>query len=102
MNYDVKLTIGHNVNGVDELDMNLVCAAVENVLGVEAFTALPCRGMWRGEAEESTRIEMNALTDAATMNVMELLPMLADELGQEQIMFEKNPSNVVFVDRMSA
>ena len=60
---NVHITIGHNVNGQPKHDTPAVCGMVSEVLGLEAFTAFECFGMWRGEAERSTRIEVCGLTD---------------------------------------
>lgn len=93
----LTLTIGHNVRGVRTHDAAGVCAAVSRVLGVDAYTAVPCAGMWRGEAEESTRFEIAALEEAEAARLMALVPALAAALGQAEIMAETRDCAAVFV-----
>ena len=68
---NIHLTIGHNVDGAPKWTIQNITAAVSLTLEVEAFTAIPCYGMWRGEAEESTRIEMCGLDDDTTKAIYE-------------------------------
>lgn len=94
----IQLTIGHNVNGAPKWNINNVTAAVSLTLEIEAFTAIPCYGMWRGEAEESTRIEIAALDDGAAERIRALIPSLAELLEQEAIMYQEAIANVEFVE----
>ena len=81
----VQLTIGFNVNGEARHNMHTVCEKVTDVLNVEAYTAIPCLGMWRGEAEDSARIEIVAEeTEART--ILANVPYLAYALEQCEIM----------------
>lgn len=92
----VTLTIGHKVGSVEKLDTATVCNAVTALLGVEAFTALPCVGMWKGQAETSTRIEI--VTDKQTARSIECeVPYLSHMLEQEAIMCEVRPCATEFV-----
>ena len=65
---DIHLTIGHNVNGRPTHTTRAVCATAARILEVEGFTAVPCLGMWRGEAEDSTRLEICGLDDEAAVD----------------------------------
>lgn len=81
----IKLTIGHNVQGVPTHEIGDVCRMVEAFLGVDAYTAIPCYGMWRGEAEASTRVEI--VTDPASARIIrDNVAHLAHALDQEAIM----------------
>lgn len=89
----VILTIGHKVGDVDTLDDATICNAVTTTMGVEAFTAMPCMGMWRGVPEMSTRVEIvTDDPDSVTIHV----PHLAFSLNQEAIMCEVQTVNVTF------
>lgn len=94
---DLHLTIGHNVAGVPTHNTGDVCRACAGVLGIEAFTAVQCLGVWRGEAEASTRVEICAVSEAEAARIWQLLPDLAAVLGQVEIMAEVMPSRVRFV-----
>lgn len=94
---DLHLTIGHNVAGVPTHNTGDVCRACAGVLGIEAFTATQCLGVWRGEAEASTRIEVCAVDEAEAARIWALLPDLAAALDQVEIMAEVAPSRVRFV-----
>ena len=92
----IQLTIGHNVAGVPTHDTFDVCHKVEQILGIEAYTAIPCYGMWRGEAEASTRIEI--VTDPENARVIhDNVAFLAHSLDQEAIMCQFAGS-VEFID----
>ncbi len=95
---NLHLTIGHNVNGAPKWNINNVTAAVRLTLEVEAFTAIPCFGMWKGEAEESTRIEICALDDDKAARIREAIPRLSELLEQEAIMYQETTANVEFVE----
>lgn len=97
MKYDVTLTIGHNVNGKPRHSTPKVCAVFENVTGIEAYTAIPCFGMWRGEAEESTRIECNGLTSAQAVALIASVSTLAARLEQAEIMTGYYQSRTEFI-----
>lgn len=99
---DIILTIGHNVEGEPCHSMRSVCAKASELLGVEAFTAIPCVGMWRGQAEDSTRIELCAVSEAEASRICALVPDLAEALGQAEIMREVRTSHVRFIERSSA
>ena len=95
---NVQITIGHNVNGQPVHDTPAVCGMVSDVLGLEAFTAFECFGMWRGEAERSTRIEVCGLTDEEAARVRSMVPALAAELMQEAIMLEVRDDATEFIE----
>ncbi len=95
---NVHLTIGHNVNGTPKWNINNVAAAVSLTLELEAFTAIPCFGMWEGEAEESTRIEICNLTDDQAQEIRSRIPRLSELLEQEAIMYQETTASVEFVE----
>lgn len=90
----IHLTIGHNVQNVKRWTLPDVCAAFERLTGVEAYTAIPCFGMWRGTPEESTRIEIVTDTPA---RILEKIPALSALLEQEAIMCEEVTGKTTFV-----
>ena len=94
----VHLTIGHNVKGIPTFTTAEVCGHVSDVLGLEAFTAIECLGMWRGEVEKSTRIEVCGLTDEEAAGIRELVPVLAAALAQDAIMCEIRRDAIEFVE----
>lgn len=91
----VTLTIGHKVGSVEILTTTEICAAVTTTLAVDAFTAIPCVGMWRGVPENSTRVEI--VTDELRADeIVTRVPELAWQLNQEAIMCECSTANVTF------
>lgn len=94
---DLIITIGHNVNGRPTWSEADVLERAADVLALEAFTAYPCAGMWRGEREESTRLEILALDNAEAERIVEAVPCLARALEQAEIALEARPSRVRFV-----
>lgn len=97
MQYNIHITIGHNVDGKPKHNIKAVTKAVYNTLDIEAFTAFGCLGMWRGEAEDSTRIEINNISASEADRINALIPELARQLEQVEIMFEKFESNTQFI-----
>jgi hypothetical protein len=83
----IQLTIGHNVQGVPTWQTSDVARAAAGVLEVDGMTAVPCYGLWRGEAEESTRIEI--VTEPARVeSIVARVPALCRALRQDAIMCE--------------
>lgn len=97
----VHLTIGHNVAGVPMFETSEICEYATDYLGIEAFTAIECAGMWQGQREESTRIEICALSDDEAQMIRSRVPLLAQVLGQQEIMFEIRPDHVEFIERQT-
>ena len=81
----IHITVGHNVRGIRTWTTADVCRAFERIANVDAYTAIPCYGMWRGEAEESTRIEV--FTDNPAP-ILETMGALAGALEQDAVMVE--------------
>ena len=96
--YTVSLTIGHNVKNVPTFTTREVCDHVAEYLGVNAFTAYECVGMWEGEAETSTRIEISALNAGEAETIRANVPLLAMALAQACIICETRPDRVEFVE----
>lgn len=101
MKSTVTLTIGHNVAGVPMFNTSEICDYAADYLGVNAFTAFECFGMWNGETEKSTRIEISALTENEAETIRANVPALALALGQTCIMCEVRPDRVEFVERLT-
>jgi hypothetical protein len=99
MTKTITLTIGHNCAGVPTFTTREVCDFAADYLGVEAFTAYECFGMWRGEREDSTRIEVCGLGEAEAEEIRARVPLLAQALAQISIMCEIRPDRVEFVER---
>lgn len=94
---NIYLTIGHNVGNTPKYTTPYICERVAKYLELEAFTAIPCFGMWQGSAEQSTRIEINALTEDQAAQIESLIPQLAKALKQNAIMFEIQESKTAFI-----
>lgn len=94
---DLILTVGHNVDGHPVHTTASVCTACDDVLGIPGYTAIPCAGMWMGQREESTRLEICALQDDEAERLAGLVPRLAALLGQAEIMAEIRPSRARFI-----
>lgn len=92
----VTLTVGHKVGTVERWDTPTICDAVTTILGIEAFTAIPCFGMWRGQAETSTRVEI-VCDERAAQSIANEVPYLSHMLEQEAIMCEVRPCATEFV-----
>lgn len=99
--YSIHLTIGHNVKNAPMFDTSEVCEYVTEYLGVNAFTAMECFGMWEGEAEKSTRIEISALSEAEAETIRANVPVLAMALAQDCIMCETRPDHAEFVEALT-
>ena len=95
--YQISLTIGHNVGVIEALTIDGICDAVTDALGVEGFTAVPCRGMWRGMAEKSTRIEIIVDEHNDVTTICNAVPNLAAQLNQEAIMVDVRESSTMFI-----
>lgn len=96
------LTIGHNTPDGRTWSAQDVRRAFEGMTGCEAYTAIPCAGMWRGEAEPSTRLEVCALDDAEAARLLDLVPALAGALAQQCIMAEVRDCSVMFLEPAEA
>lgn len=95
--YDVTLTIGHNVQGVSTWSQGDVVSAAYDTLGTDGLTAYDCLGYWRGESEESTRIEICAVGAREARRIRDAVPDLARRLGQVEIMVQVTRSHARFV-----
>lgn len=93
----VSVTIGHDVGGVGMLTRAQVLDAFERVTGCEAYTALDASGMWRGQAEPSTRLEI-VCTEAQARALAGVMPELARVLSQQCVMFDARPCAVRFIE----
>lgn len=96
--YSIHLTIGHNVQNAPMFNTREICEYVTEYLGVQAFTAMECFGMWNGERENSTRIEICALSENETETIRANVPILAMALAQNCIMCETRPDHSEFVE----
>lgn len=95
----LNITIGHKVGKTEKWTIGDICAAFEMVTGCEAYTAIPCFGMWKGQAEASTRIEV--VTDSPE-RIASKVPELADLLDQEAIMVQNVQAVAQFVEAAKA
>lgn len=96
--YSINLTIGHNVKNAPMFSTREVCEYVTEYLGIEAFTAMECFGMWQGRAETSTRVEICDLSEAEANAIRANVPILAQALAQDSIMFETRLNSVEFLE----
>lgn len=99
--YKINLTIGHNVKNSPMFDTAEVCEYVTEYLGIEAFTAMECFGMWQGHAEMSTRIEICNLTESEAETIRANVPVLAQALAQDSIMCQTFMDSVEFVEALT-
>ena len=99
--YSIHLTIGHNVKGSPTFKTRDICEFVTEYLGVNAFTAMECFGMWNGETEKSTRIEISALDENEAETIRANVPVLALALAQDCIMCETRPDRAEFVEALT-
>ena len=97
---DVALTIGHNVGNVPTWSTESVCATAAAVLGVYGLTAYTVRGIWRCTCEESTRLEICGIDNAAEL--LQRVEALATALQQECIMCTVTDSQTQFVSATAA
>lgn len=95
----IELTIGHNVNGRPALTSQCITQTVASILNLDAFTIIPCYGLWRGEAEESSRIEICGLTDELAETIAARIPKLSATLNQESIMLTVREQTISFISR---
>lgn len=96
------LTIGHNVEGARTWTPGEVRRAFERATNVSGYTAIPCRGMWQGAGEDSTRFEVHGLSDEHAAQVMDTLPDLAEALRQQCIMAEVRECAVIWIEPAAA
>lgn len=94
----IILTIGHNVEGARTWTPGEVRRAFERATNVSGYTAIPCRGMWQGAGEDSTRFEVHGLSDESAARIMDALPDLAEALRQQCIMAEVRECAVTWIE----
>jgi len=95
------LYIGHNVNGTHYWESSQIEQAIGQYLGIEAYTTYQARGMWRGEAEDTTVCIISALDDAEAERIREAVPVLAAHLEQECIAYEVRDLETCFIAPIS-
>lgn len=91
----VSLTIGHNVHGVPTHDTWTVMMAATTILGSHGATVINCDGLWMGEAEKSTRIEV--VCNLKPEDVKTRVSKLSRYLTQDAIMCEVKPTTIEFL-----
>ncbi len=97
MKYDATIYIGHNVDGTPKHDASDVLAALA-AHGIEACTVYEGAGVWRGETEATSIVELCALSaDEVEALQASTIPALCVELEQCEIMARISPSNAVFI-----
>lgn len=96
------LTIGHNVEGARTWTPGEVRRAFERVTNLSGYTAIPCRGMWQGAGEDSTRFEVHGLGDDHAAWVIDRIPELAATLRQQCIMTEVRECAAMWIEPAAA
>ena len=81
------------------LSTSEICDHATDYLEVSAFTAYECFGMWNGEREDSTKIEICALEENEAEAIRERVALLAQVLHQDAILFELRPDQIEFIER---
>ena len=98
MLYDITLTIGHNVYGTRRWTSRDVQDALRHIMPrVTGATLFEVDGMYNGEFERSTRVELFALDSSLTAYVRGRIPALCERLQQECIMCTCTESNTTFI-----
>jgi hypothetical protein len=94
--HTITLTVGHNVAGVPTWDMDTVVAVATTYLGCKGATAIYADGMWCGERERSTRLEI--VRDNLTADdIRARVRRMSRALQQECIMCEIVRTSVEFL-----
>lgn len=88
----VTLTIGHNVHGVPTYKSLEVIETVATYYKLEGLTAYEVTGLWCGEYETSTRLEVAGLSEEAAADMVNKLPALCTLLKQDAIMYQLTDS----------
>lgn len=96
MQYQITLTIGHNVSGVPTHDTRTVMMAATTVLGAQGATVINCDGLWMGEAEKSTRIEI-VRDNLSEDHIRTRVARLSHYLMQDCIMCKVKKTTVEFI-----
>ena len=98
MQYDVQLYIGHNINDTPALSQEeIMRACAEFTTGA---TAIPARGMWHGVAENTTIVEICAVSGEFVEKLRaEWIPFLCVALQQDAIMLRVSVSNCEFIGK---
>lgn len=99
--YDITLWIGHNVDGKPALSGAMVEATTLNVLELQGATFSDVRGIWQGEREESTRVDICHMTQDEVDDIRARVPYLASVLNQDSIMLAITPSYTEFIAAQS-
>ena len=97
---DIALTIGHNIGNVPTWNTESICATAAAVLGVDGLTAYTVHGVWQGAREESTRLEICGVVNAAEL--LQRVKTLATALQQKCIMCTVTDSQTQFVSATAA
>ena len=95
-NYDMILTIGHNVHGIPSLTDTDIIKALRYI-GISGATFIPCTGIWGGEREESTRVEICGVSAEETARIKQAIPDVCKRLQQDCIMFDSRVSSTEFI-----
>lgn len=88
----LSLTIGHNVHGVPTYKTPQVIKTVAAYYELDGLTAYEVTGLWCGEWETSTRLEIAGLSEEAAADMVQALPALCVALEQEAIMYKLTDS----------
>lgn len=97
----VTLTIGHNVGSVPFLTSAHIVKRAADLLAVSGLTAYECKGYYMGQAEASTRIELDMLEDNEAARIVAAVPTLAADLMQECILVSVVESSANYVGACS-
>ena len=89
--------VGHNVDGRPQHNTEVVSKAF-NKLGFHGYTITTATGVWNGELETSSVVEV-ALEKSAGFNYRKVAESLCCGLRQYQIMVTKNNEGALLVDR---
>lgn len=98
MQRKVTLSIGHNVgNEVEAVSTEMIEYAITDVLEVDGATFYNVDGVWQGQTETSTRVEIYC-TWFKARKIKREIPRLASLLEQHSIYYECELSNSIEIE----
>lgn len=97
MRFDVSLSIGHNVHGVPTWELSDV-VRVATKHGIAGATAYSVVGIWNGEVENTTVLEICDCPVYYAEHIRTVVvPAMCVELEQDCIMYKRVESRVEFI-----
>lgn len=92
----VSIMVGHNVGNVPTFNDDEIVAEAMDILALQGATCYGTIGVWRGNTEESTRIDVICSLREAR-RIKAAAPALARALNQDAVLVSIMPSFASFV-----